>query len=129
MIYEIVCKTDQTRYVLFRTKNYDKAEAFCDIYNHYHNNIFDNGVIINTVDVSKIEKHADSIINKFKFMTEVDIADNEITEIKPVFIDNDRIKANIAVNELSANTRLFFDITDDIDEDKIWAAYEVANND
>ena len=127
LIYEIVCK-NRERHILFRTKDYLKAETFCDVYNKYHNGIFDEGAIINIIDTSKIESAADKFINNFKFMTEVDISDDKITAVKPVFVDDSRIKMNDAVNSLSEGTKLFFDITDDIDEEKIWAAYEVHSN-
>lgn len=126
LIYEVISK-NQSRNVLFRTKDYKKAETFCDIYNKYHNDIFDEGVIINVIDTSKIERDADTFIDNFKFMAEVTIS-NGIISVKPVFVDDTRIKMNIAVNSLSQCTKLFFDITDDIDKDKILAAYEANNN-
>lgn len=127
-IYEVICK-NQARHILFRTKNYEKAETFCDVYNKYHNDIFDDGVILNVIDTSKIDKAANAFIDKFKFMTEVDIIDGEIATVKPVFVDDSRVKMVDAVNSLSEGTKLFFDITADIDNDTIWAAYEAVNDD
>lgn len=123
-IYEIVCESYHNQYVLFRTKDKFKADAFCDVYNKYHNDIFDSGVKINTIDTNQIERQADKIISRFKFVNEVKILDGEIESIKPVYVDDNRIAANDFAQSLCEGTTLFFDITDDLTADKIFAKFD-----
>ena len=125
LIYEVICKSYDRRYVLFRTKDQLKAESFCAVYNKYHNNIFDEGAIIKIIDTARMERDADELLKKFKFMTEVQILDGEIVSCKPVFVNDERIKLNDAISSLSEGVKLFFDIKDDLDEDKIWNRYEI----
>lgn len=129
IIYEIVCDNYQNKYVLFRTKDKFKADAFCDVYNKYHNDIFDRGVKINTIDTNQIERHADKLISRFKFVNEVKINDGEIESIKPVYVDDNRIAANDFAQSLSEGTTLFFDITDDLTAEKIWAKFDEVTAD
>ena len=116
LIYEVVCRDYNSNYVLFRTKDSNKAESFCDVYNKYHAAVFDNSAIVKVIDTSKIEKLADETINQFKFMTEVKIdkASGEVLSKKPVFVDDKRIAAAKLSSPLSQVLTLYFDITSDL---------------
>ena len=124
LIYEVISKSYNGHHIFFRTKDKLKAESFCGVYNKYHNNIFDEGATINVVDTARIEQQTDKFLQQFRFMTEVQILDEKIVSCRPVFVDDSRIKLNDAVSSLSEGVKLFFDITEDVTEDKIWARYE-----